>query len=282
MSHQKHLIIKIVIFSTALLSTLSFSDAALARHYKRVYSVPYNQMYMLQGFYAGLSGGLDVSSLRHSVTTSVTSDSDTIGGFSINNSNNLYYVFPFVGLQLGYRMPFDCLYSMGIEAFGQVNFNEARESGTLTVDSIDATTSAVFKSELEHMYGLRILPGFAPSCNMLVYGILGVGVARFKHELETSSGLLIGPDTLSLASSNKDYTNKASGQIGAGFEFVVTDHIGIGARYIYSYFGNMSTSVPATTAISTGGDTPVTITLSSTGRQSISNHEVALTVNYYM
>ena len=124
------------------------------------------------------------------------------------------------------------------------------------VDSQDITTTTISKLQ-NGEFGADFRPGFMMDTNTMLYG--RIGVAFNRATLKTSNTFVFNNlgDSITYVSpfyKTKNH-NAPALRLGIGLERHVSDSISITADYIYTYYGNVKTSVGGdTTSIMSGED----------------------------
>ncbi len=261
----------------------------------------------LNGWYAGLGAGMDLTQLSYNYTASSIfqalneDESPPFPNSDYVNSNNQYYPYKFLSLQGGYRFPIDDNhYAFAIEVFGQIDQGKAETNQSLLQniplgEENNVANSVSFETEtrLKYIYGLRLEPGVYFGNNTLLYGIAGVGVARFKTQFGPVFNSTVGFDLnnengvtkiVNAANINSSEFSRVAPQAGIGMEQALGHHLSIGAHYLFSYFGTAENRVNFTSPDIIPSNDPnseIYYLLNANNKQKMVMNELALSINYH-
>ncbi len=186
-------------------------------------------------------------------------------------------------LYAGYGVGWRSVY-LGAEGFiqlGHAQLKNARFGNNLTIVGNAATF--ISSSEVESSIncfqsGVDFLPGWSLGPATLLYGRMGIGVARAKLEVRSLNvgQSLFGSGELFLNLSSRK--TLATLRAGAGIEHRLTSHFSLRSDYIFTDYGKLSVS-GVRTGTSSGFAFPMT--LNSDTRLHLYDHAVLLGISYH-
>ncbi len=168
---------------------------------------------MANGFYAGIgAGGMDFN--NDQTVTTVSDHTSTITATDQGNVGINGTVFA------GHAWVFQDKLFLALEAFG--DYTSAKVTNETTVNGAKTTD---LKTQLNYVYGARVLPGYKLTTETDAYVILGVARANVKV---TDAG----------SNSSNYYFNGA--QMGVGTMTELTHNLGLRGDIIYTGYKNQT------------------------------------------
>ncbi len=286
--------------------------AAPVRHvdYKNMAMVPV-EVSGFNGWSVGGGLGVNTTSVSSSVTnTSLAVDSPFLSGvpgssFNTYARNQNFKFGPMGSLFAGYGYLRDIYYvgvNAGINIIGartlqSSQFSRANDTITDTnlisaiyYESVMQTTTKVTRGWAEPFLDIKIGGLITPQT--LAYGILGVSYntlnIKSSSRFNTTGEVLAAPPAVSSTSSYGYQTNKSffGLRLGAGMEVLLTERVGVGADYVYSFYPKYTTSTSATlnsVACDTEeGCAVVTSTMNNYTKTSMNDQQVMAKVTYHL
>lgn len=187
-------------------------------------------------------------------------------------------------LYAGYGACFDCFY-MGAEGFLQFGDatlqNTQRNSDFAGLDTIHDLSASVKGKTTCCQGGVDFLPGIVIDPVTLIYGRVGVSVARTSLKIDSvHSGVESGltPNNWNQSLKLSKGRTRAAFRAGAGLEQRLTPRISLRADYIYTDYGKLS--LRGSLAGVTSGGTAAPVTVSNFDKLHIYDHAVLLGLNY--
>jgi opacity protein-like surface antigen len=124
--------------------------------------------------------------------------------------------------------------------------------------------------------GIDLLPGWSPNHLILLYGRIGVGVARTSLSVKGSFFGVAEDDSWELPFSLSHDKTSASWRIGGGWESPLTNRLSLRADYIYTDLGKQSVQGAFATTSVEGA----TVTTNLTDRVHLYDHALLLGLSY--
>ena len=142
----------------------------------------------------------------------------------------------------GYGFLWHQLY-LGGEAFVQFNDCELKShnsggfyDGFPEVHILDSQTHLRINSV---QYGVDFRPGWTITPRTLLYGRVGVGVAKLKYTTTNSFTLVDGNDQGFVSLTLHDDKTRAALRLGGGLEYQLSSNLTLRADYIYTNYGSV-------------------------------------------
>jgi opacity protein-like surface antigen len=230
-----------------------------------VLALPTNPSF--NGFYVGAAAGdvLTTSKISANASSTYANYYDSANNLSSSQSNVHVYSNSFIGAAfLGYGQ---FIQDSGIYLAGEIFGNWANRSNTLNnytyhtspfddEDSEYIATTTISKLRNSE-FGIDFRPGFMMDTNTMLYGRLGLAFNRAT--LKSSNTFVFNDFRESTTYQTPFYKTKSHNQtavrLGIGLERHVSESLSLTADYIYTYYGNVKTSVVGdTTTIVSGED----------------------------
>ncbi len=227
------------------------------------------------------------------------------------------YQFGFMGdLAVGYGRRISNPFYLGSEA-GVIFFGTRKTSSSNTTSNTTIVTET-FRAEdppfetavINHVLSssltvsgnvivpyLDLKPGLLISESSFLFGRIGVDYNQIKVRAVSnygSTGIVVATTerdavgTSTSATLSATHKKQLAGlRTGLGFEYLLTDNIGLSANYIYAFYNTFSTSASGSSSqvacdIYEGCPVNSDGTYSATGRSKMSNQQVLLELNYHL
>ena len=193
------------------------------------------------GFYGGLGVGVSDMTANLKSSGEVDIGDPVIDALSANHSADLGDAMVMGNIFVGYGMTFQSKYYLGAEIFGRYSPLRAETKNETDVYGDFSQVDMNAKLSNDFVFGGLIRGGYLISPKTLLYVLVGVNGAPFKHEWN-ASGVDDATDIAWQDKGSKTST-KAAIMPGVGIEEMITSKLSLRAQYTYSfYFGDITHS----------------------------------------
>tara|TARA_R110002126_G_scaffold273866_1_gene418595 strand:+ start:119567 stop:120394 length:828 start_codon:yes stop_codon:yes gene_type:complete len=213
-----------------------------------------------------LGAGAGVTEFMDSGTYNTTANN------LVNSTNNRSFRFGFMGdVIAGYGRrvykPFYLGTELGLNIFGtrKTSFSRASQLDVTVVQTEFGSSSVVRNDTLSDtttvsgnvlVPSFDIKPGLLVTPNSLLFARVGINYNQIhvvKNSMYQSSGLFTSPDATELTMTQSGLYSSEKKQLiglrtGVGFEYLISDNIGLAANYVYAFYNSVNTQMVGTSS----------------------------------
>ncbi len=184
------------------------------------------------------------------------------------------------GLFAGYKLNITPLFTLSLEAFGDVSSARGNFAGTAILNEVPALLQNMrfqTKIKITHSVGVSLLPGINVNHYTNIFARVGWIYSHFKFtNSSTYDGSLSGAPFAFTAGSLKSSTNQSALQVGLGMTSRFNSNFGVRMEYDWASYGDINDRIARAPLGSIGANVPLSYDATAKLSPSIEQFKLAM------